>query len=61
MDRDFKYLFDIHADKLTIYATESRYPEYEFGVTKNMAKEALEIAEKVEEFILKKLRSSINK
>ncbi len=57
IDRDFEYLFDIKADKLTIYSTETRYPEYEFEVDETMAKEALEIAEKVRNFVFKKLKA----
>jgi len=55
IDESFKYLFEIEADKLTIYATETRYPEYEFEVSEEEAKEAIEIAEKVRNFVLKKL------
>jgi len=42
IDESFKYLFEIEAD----YATETRYPEE--------AKEAIEIAEKVRNFVFKK-------
>ena len=48
-------LFEIKADMLTIYATVSRYPELEFEVTEDMVKEAIEIAERVREFVLRKI------
>jgi len=55
LDKDFKYLFEIGADKLSLYSTEIRYPEFEYEVTEEDAREAIEIAKKVREFILKKL------
>ena len=55
IDESFRQLLDMDVDKLTIYATGTRYPEYEFEVTDDMAREALEKAEKVRVFILGKL------
>ncbi len=54
-DEDFKYLFEINADKLDRYYTGTRYPPL-LDVTEEEAREAVDIAEKVREFILKKLR-----
>lgn len=53
IDSSFEELFNIKADKLTLYSTTSRYPEYEFEISEQEAKEAIEIAEKVKEFVLK--------
>lgn len=54
-DEDFKYLFEINADKLDRYYTGTRYPPL-LDVTEEEVREAVDIAEKVREFILKKLR-----
>ena len=56
IDRDFEYLFEIEADKLTFCAIETRYPEVEYEISEEEAREAIEIAEKVREFILNKLK-----
>ncbi|MEM5820946.1 MAG: HEPN domain-containing protein [Candidatus Aenigmatarchaeota archaeon] len=55
IDKSFEQLFELKAEKLTIFSTHARYPEYEFEITREMAKEAIEIAEKVKDFVLKKL------
>jgi HEPN domain-containing protein len=53
-DRDFEYLSEIKADRLEDYYTGVRYPPLiVIGVKE--AKEALEIAKKVRDFVLKKL------
>ena len=54
IDKEFKYLYDINADKLDKYYTGTRYPPF-LQINEEDAKEAIEIAEKVREFILKKL------
>ena len=55
IDEEFSELFKIEADKLTFYSVEARYPEIEIEVSKQEAKEAIEIAEKVKQFVLRKL------
>ena len=57
IDDSFTHLLEAGADKLTIYATSARYPEYEFQVTRKMAKEAIQLAEKVRNHVLEKLGS----
>jgi HEPN domain-containing protein len=52
-DDSFIELIDI-AEKLTDYAVDVRYPETE-EPTEEEAKEALEMAEKIKDFILKRL------
>jgi|UniRef100_A0A7C4TXN1 HEPN domain-containing protein len=54
-DNNFMELIDI-AERLTDYAVDVRYPGIE-EPTKEEAKEAIEIAEKIKEFILKRLPS----
>lgn len=56
IDRDFEYLFDIKADKLYPKGIDVRYPEFEYEISEEDAREALEIAEKARDFVLKKLR-----
>lgn len=56
IDNDFNTLFDIEADKLTGYAVEIRYGEEFYFPTLDEAKEAIEICEKVKEFVVKKLK-----
>ena len=53
-EKDFQYLLDLKIQKLEIYYTGTRYPPM-LKVSEEEAKEAIEIAEKVKEFILKKL------
>jgi len=55
-DNNFIELIDI-AEKLTDYAVDARYPVME-EPTKEEAKEAIEIAEKIKDFILKRLPSN---
>ncbi len=53
IDKDFDYLFKINAGRLTKYYTRTRYlPILE--VRKEEAENAVEIAKKVEKFILNK-------
>lgn len=55
IDSDFDYLYEIKADKLTMYAVEFRYPGSVLFPSLEETKEAVEIAEKVKMFILEKL------
>ncbi len=54
LDRDFQYLLRLKIQKVEIYYTASRYPPL-LKVSEEEAKEAIEIAEKVRDFVLKKL------
>ncbi len=56
VDETFEFLFEIKADKLDKYYTGSRYPPL-LEVSEEEAKEAVEIAEKVRNFVIKKLES----
>lgn len=55
IDAEFKDLEKINVHELTVYATELRYPEFFHIPTVEEAKECLEIAKKVKEFVLQKL------
>ncbi len=53
VDKSFEYLFEINPQELSKYYTTTRYlPLME--ITEEDAKESIEIAEKVREFVLKK-------
>ncbi len=54
IDKEFETLYRIGADKLYPIGTLVRYPS-PYKISKEEAKEAIEIAEKVREFVLKKL------
>jgi len=54
-DESFKQRLEAEVDKLYPRAVEIRYPEVEYDVSFEEAKEAIELAEKVREFVLKKL------
>ena len=54
LDADFEYLFNINAQTLDEYYTKTRYPPL-LKVSEEEAWEAIKIAEKVKDFILKKL------
>ncbi|MEM5830450.1 MAG: HEPN domain-containing protein [Candidatus Aenigmatarchaeota archaeon] len=54
IDEEFKKLEDLGVEYLTEYATNLKYPHF-YEPTEEEAKEAIEIAEKVKEFVLKKL------
>lgn len=58
IDRDFEnILTEEEISRLNFYAVESRYPEsIDFEPEVEEAKEAIEIAEKVKEFVIKKLK-----
>ena len=53
-DRDFEYLLVIKADGLEDYYTGVRYPPL-IVVDEGEAKEAIEVAKRVRDFILRKL------
>ena len=55
IDKSFKQLLEAEVDKLYPKAVEVRYPEVEYDVSFEEAKEAIELAEKVKDFVLKKL------
>jgi len=57
IDKDFKELNKLNLERLSLFYTITRYPEFEYEITEEDAKEAIEIAEKVREFILKKIFS----
>ena len=54
IDTEFKELLKIGIDRLTEYAVEARYPIL-FEPTLKEAREAVELAEKARNFVLKKL------
>ena len=53
---DFDYLYEIGAHNLTDYAVEIRYGEEFYFPAIDETKEAIEIAEKVKSFVLRKLK-----
>ena len=55
IDPEFKELFKIKAQNLTDFAVGIRYAEDFYFPSTEETKEAIEIAEKVKEFVLKKL------
>jgi len=55
IDPEFERLYDMEADRLTEYAVEARYPEFEEEPSAEEAEEAVKIAEKVREFVVKKI------
>ncbi|MEM5821373.1 MAG: HEPN domain-containing protein [Candidatus Aenigmatarchaeota archaeon] len=59
IDESFKELSKEEIDKLTDYATDIRYPEEFYMPSIEEAKEAIEIAEKVKEFVLNKLKGKL--
>lgn len=56
VDGNFDSLYDLSAHKLTRYAVEVRYPDAFYIPTIEEAKESIEIAVSVRDFILDKLR-----
>lgn len=56
VDNDFDYLFIINTQKLNDYSVEIRYPDEFYIPTIDEAREAIEIAKKVRDFVLKKLK-----
>ncbi len=58
IDSDFAELYDI-ASELSSYAVEIRYPlESDYEITSEEAQRAIEIAKKIKDFILDKLKLS---
>ena len=55
VDESFKELLEAEIDRLYPRAVEVRYPEVEYDVTSGEAEEAIKLAEKVREFVLRKL------
>jgi len=55
IDSEMTELLRIGADRLTIYATEARYPEADQEVTQEEAKQAITIAKKTYKYITQKL------
>ena len=55
LNPSFQYLFDINVQALGEYYTGARYPPL-LEVSEEEAREALEIAVKVREFVIKKLK-----
>lgn len=48
----------MNADKLTLYAVDIRYPDDFYTPTYEEAKEAIEIAEAVKNFVIDKLKEA---
>ena len=55
IDKDFDNLYNLKVEKLTFHAVEIRYPDEFYLPSLEEAKEAVKIAEKVLDFIIKKL------
>ncbi len=55
LEKDFRYLYEINADGLDDYYTGVRYPPL-LEVDSGEAMESIEIARKVRDFVLGKLR-----
>jgi HEPN domain-containing protein len=56
IDIEFNYLLELNADSLTSYAVEIRYPEEFYFPSLEEAKEAIEICEKVKQFVINKFK-----
>jgi len=57
IDSEFRKLFKIKAQTLTDFAVEFRYPGHALLPSIEETKEAIEIAEKVKEFVIEKLKN----
>ena len=57
MDHEFEKLYEMNADKLTIYAVEVRYPEDFYMPALEEAKKCLEVATEVKHFVRTKLKN----
>ncbi len=55
IDPEFEKLKELEIHELTVYATDLRYPEFFYIPSINEARAVVELAEKVREFVLKKL------
>lgn len=56
LDNDFNKLKELNIQSLTIYAVEVRYPDDFYIPSLEEAQEALSLAEKTKEFVIKKLK-----
>jgi HEPN domain-containing protein len=56
IDNEFNYLLELNADSLTSYAVEIRYPDDFYFPSLEEAKEAIEICEKVKQFVINKFK-----
>lgn len=62
LDNEFQILFDMNVSKLTQYAIDARYPQnffsprYSWGKRSDWNQEAIEIAEKVINSVIEKLK-----
>ncbi|MGQ9638813.1 MAG: HEPN domain-containing protein [Thermodesulfobacteriota bacterium] len=56
IDENFDKIFGFGASNLTVYAVEIRYSDEIYFPSKEEAEKAIEIAEKVKEFVLEKLK-----
>jgi len=56
IDNEFNYLLEFNADSLTSYAVEIRYPDDFYFPSLEEAKEAIEICEKVKQFVINKFK-----
>ncbi len=54
VDREFEKLMEFNLERFKEYATELKYPSY-YEPTEEEAREAIEIAEKVREFVLRRM------
>jgi HEPN domain-containing protein len=59
-NKEFNFLYDMMANKLTRYAVEIRYPNDFYFPSLEEAKEAIEICEKVKQFIINKVITQNN-
>ena len=57
-DKDFEQIFDI-CEKLTYYAVDVRYPFLMEEPTEEEAREAIDMAKKIKDFVIKKLPESV--
>jgi len=57
IDKDFEELNKLDLEKLSLFYTITRYLESEYEVTEEDVEEAIDIAEKVRGFVLKKIFS----
>ena len=57
IDPDFEKLYKFNADELSDYAVDVRYGDVFYFPSKNEAREAIEIAEKVKKFVLEKFKT----
>jgi len=55
-NKEFNSLYDMMANKLTRYAVEIRYPDDFYFPSIEEAKEAIEICEKVKQFVINKFK-----